>query len=82
MTSVGPPAGNPTTTRTGRFGYPCASDATAPDSNNAAARHARKTGPMAALPEFVLVGAIIGEGARQNKGKAASLTVATSSAAA
>jgi hypothetical protein len=37
---------------------------------------------MAALPEIVLVGAIIGEGALQNKGKAAWLTVATSSAAA
>src|SRR5260370_32471919 len=42
MTSVGPPGGNPTTTRTGRFGYPCANDAATPDSNNAAARNRRK----------------------------------------
>src|SRR6266404_8050822 len=42
MTSVGPPAGNPTTTRTGRFGYPCANAAATPDSNNAAARNMRK----------------------------------------
>src|SRR5471030_2159240 len=47
MTSVGPPGGNPTTTRTGRFGYPCADDAATPDSDNAAASNMRKTGAMA-----------------------------------
>src|SRR5438270_8512447 len=43
MMSVGPPAGNPTTTRTGRFGYPSASDGAAPASSNRLARIQTKT---------------------------------------
>src|SRR5712671_7246321 len=50
ITSVGPPAGKPTTTRTGRVGYPSARDAATPDSNKAAARNMRTTGAMA-LPQ-------------------------------
>ena len=68
MMSVGPPAGNPTTTRTGRFGYPCASDGATPASSNTAARIQRKTGIATLLPGYVLVGAIIGEEAVENKG--------------
>src|SRR3977135_3025895 len=71
MTSVGPPAGNPTTTFTERFGYPCANNGVAPDSNNVTTRNARKTGAMALSLENVFVAAIIGESAAQNKSKAA-----------
>src|SRR5882672_9419040 len=49
MTSVGPPGGNPTTTRTGRLGYPCAIDGATPVSSNMAARIPSKTG-IVALP--------------------------------
>src|ERR1700710_2387194 len=38
MMSVGPPAGNPTTTRTGRFGYPCADAGATPVNSNRLAR--------------------------------------------
>src|SRR4051812_3267930 len=70
MTSVGPPAGNPTTTRTGRFGYPCAHDGATPDSSNTAARIPCKTGIMARSLDTYSRGAIIGEGALQDKGQA------------
>jgi hypothetical protein len=67
--SVGPPAGNPTTTRTGRFGYPCASDGATPASSNRLARiPCKKRIESLSLGQF-LVGAIIGEGALRNKGK-------------
>ena len=69
MTSVGPPAGNPTTTRTDRFGYPCADEGATPVSNsNRLARIPYKTAIVAFPPENFL-GAIIGEGAVANKGK-------------
>src|SRR3954466_3859588 len=80
MTSVGPPAGKPTTTRTERLGYPSAWDAATPDSTNAAARNMRTTGAMALSPNYVLVGAIIGEGAEENKSKASRPGATTSSA--
>jgi len=56
MTSVGPPAGNPTTTRTGRLGYPSANDAATPDSNTAAARNMRKPCFMALSLGYVCWG--------------------------
>src|SRR5947209_8102438 len=52
MTSVGPPAGNPTTTRTGRVGYPSAHDGTAPQSNRTTANIQRKTIITAHSQEF------------------------------
>src|SRR3984957_11271679 len=69
ITSVGPPAGNPTTTRTGWFGYFCASDGTVPVSSNRTAKIQRNTGIVALSPGHLLVGAIIGDGAVRNKGK-------------
>src|SRR5712671_92922 len=71
MTSVGPPGGNPTTTRTGRFGYPCANDGAAPVSSNMAARIPCKTG-IVALSWTYSCGVIIGDGTFENKGKARS----------
>ena len=86
MTSVGPPGGNPTTTRTGRFGYPCANDAATPDSNNAAARNMRKLCFTALSLGYTFLGAIIGGGSVQSKSKAglgyffnSGLTLASSS---
>src|SRR3954468_18673961 len=69
MMSVGPPAGNPTTTRTGRLGYPCASDGAAPASSNRLARTQVKTRIVSLSFGQFLVGAIIGEGGPQNKDK-------------
>src|SRR5258708_39834065 len=66
MTSVGPPAGNPTTTRTGRFGYPCAIDGATPVSSNMAARIPSKTGIVALSRNIFLWR--LGEGTLQNKG--------------
>ncbi len=43
MTSVGPPGGNPTTTRTGRCGYPCANDGATPLSSSTAVKIPCKT---------------------------------------
>src|SRR4051812_41512469 len=68
MMSVGPPAGNPTTTRTGRFGYPCADDGATPVSSNRLARIPYRTG-IVALSLNNFLGAIIGEGGFPNKGK-------------
>src|SRR3954453_1809806 len=51
MTSVGPPAGNPTTTRTGRLGYPSANDGATPANSNSAASIPCKIGIVALSPD-------------------------------
>src|SRR5262245_14840258 len=70
MTSVGPPAGNPTTTRTGRLGYPSAHDGAAPVISRTAAKTQRRMDIVALSPRtfWFLLGAIIGEDALRNKG--------------
>jgi hypothetical protein len=69
MMSVGPPAGKPTTMRTGRFGYPCADAGATPVSSNRLARIPYKIRIVPLSLGHVLVGGIIGERALQNKRK-------------
>jgi hypothetical protein len=57
MMSVGPLAGNPTTTRTVRVGYPSAIDGFVPDTSNAAIKMQSKTRVMALpLAGLLLIG--------------------------
>ena len=66
MTSVGPPAGNPTTMRTGLVGYPAANDGATPDSDNTTAQNTRNAARMGFSP-ILFVGGIINGRAAQGK---------------
>src|ERR1700744_2264982 len=59
ITSVGPPTGKPTTTRTGRVGYPAASDGATPTSHNRMAQTTRNDDRIGFSLIF-FVGGIIG----------------------
>src|ERR1700761_6635830 len=66
ITSVGPPTGKPTTTRTGLVGYPAAKDGATPISDNRMAQTTRNDARIGFSLIF-FVGGIIGGHAARSK---------------